>query len=166
MLEYHREYLWKNFVETYKFAEHISQPDDYRLNSWTKVEETSDINTWLCASYLFDSSENAEAIAEDFKDIVEKYRPNRVLLLTSSQPNKREFCDTVADQIIQSNYSNHSTSFPENVLRGQLKKLYQFRQQISEKHNLDLTGIPTWEVYRLYSRILSNAQLQLGLDFD
>ncbi len=94
MIIYNFNYLWKNFVREYPEAEEISRQSDYRLNSWSNLDEANYSNIWLCASYLFDHSENSETIAAEFKSIVEKYKPNKVLLL-SALP-KRPFVDAVA----------------------------------------------------------------------
>ncbi len=164
MIIYNFRYLWKEFISIYPEAKNISKQEDYRLNSWSNTEDIKCTNLWLCASYLFDHSENGEAIANDFKLIVEKYKPNKILLLSSL--NKRIYCDSVADKIQKLNFSSYNQFLETPVFSGSLQNLYQFRNRISSQHQLGLSGIPKWDIDSLYGRVLINNNPQLLLEFN
>jgi DNA helicase-2/ATP-dependent DNA helicase PcrA len=166
MLIYNYRYLWKNFITEYPLAEEISQQSDYRLNSWSNVDEAAYSNIWLCASYLFDNSENESEIAKDFKEIINNYKPNKILLLTSSQDRKVRFCNLIAQEIQTLNYSNNIHRSQTIIYSGPLNLLYQFRNDLSTKNNLGLSGVPKWNIDSLYGKILINNAPQLGLDFN
>ncbi len=118
---------------------------------------------WLCASYLFDHSENSDSIAEEFKTIVTKYKPNKVLLLSALQ--KRPYVDAVANTIQTLNYGGYNSILTNQIFSGGLSRLYEFRNRVSQLHNLGLSGTPQWNIDSLYGRILVNNNPQLGLDF-
>lgn len=162
MLSYNRDFLWKHFVKRYPLCEEISQSNDYRLNAWSNIEEEDCSNVWICASYLFDHSENTQSIAQDFKDIVDRYKPNRVILLSAT--GKREHCDAVANAIHTLNFSSSSQTLDNPVFVGALPKLYQFRNQVSQSHNLGLRGTPIWNIDSLYGRVLVNNAPQLTIE--
>lgn len=163
MLFYNYNYLWKNFVSEFPLAEEISKQDDYKLNSWSNLDEANCLNIWLCASYLFDHSENATSIAEEFKEIVNRYKPNKVLLLSALQ--KRPYVDAVANTIETLNYGGYNSVLTNQIFSGGLSRLYEFRNRVSQQHSLGLSGVPQWNIDSLYGRILVNNVQQLGLDF-
>lgn len=163
MIIYNYNYLWKNFVSEFTHAEEISKQGDYRLNSWSNLDEANCTNIWLCASYLFDHSENSETISEEFKAIVTKYKPNKVLLLSALQ--KRTYVDAVANTIQTLNFGGYNSILTNQIFTGELNRLYEFRNRISQQHSLGLTGTPQWNIDSLYGRILVNNNPQLGLDF-
>ena len=154
MLFYNYNYLWKNFVSEFPLAEEISKQDDYRLNAWSNLDEANCTNIWLCASYLFDHSENSDSIAEEFKTIVTKYKPNKVLLLSALQ--KRPYVDAVANTIQTLNYGGYNSILTNQIFSGGLSRLYEFRNRVSQLHNLGLSGTPQWNIDSLYGRILVN----------
>jgi DNA repair photolyase len=164
MIIYSYNYLWKSFIREYPEATEISREGDYRLNSWSNLDEDCCNNIWLCASYLFDHSENSQAIADEFKAIVTRYKPNKVLLL-SALP-KRQYVDAVADAVAALNYGGYNSILSNQIFSGGLNGLYQFRNRISQLHNLGLTGTPQWNIDSLYGRVLVNNNPQLGLDFN
>lgn len=164
MIIYNYNYLWKYFVREFPHAEEISKQGDYRLNSWSNLDESNCTNIWLCASYLFDHSENSQAIADEFRGIVTRYKPNRVLLLSALQ--KRIYVDAVADTIHALNYGGYNSILTNQIFSGGLNRLYEFRNRISQQHSLNLTGTPQWNIDSLYGRILVNNNPQLGLDFN
>lgn len=164
MILYNYHYLWKHFITKYPKTQEISNKNDYRLNSWSNLEENECNNVWICASYLFDHSENAEAIADDFKSIIEKYRPNKILLLSST--NKKVFCDAVANSIQQKDFIGYSNVLEKQIFSGPLTDAFEFRRKISQQYSLNLTGTPMWNIDSLYGRILVNKTPQLVLNFD
>lgn len=144
MIIYNYNYLWKYFVREFPHAEEISKQGDYRLNSWSNLDESNCTNIWLCASYLFDHSENSQAIADEFRGIVTRYKPNRVLLLSALQ--KRIYVDAVADTIQALNYGGYNSILTNQIFSGGLNRLYEFRNRISLQHSLNLTGTPQWNI--------------------
>jgi hypothetical protein len=90
MLNYNKEYLWKEFLKFYPEIDN-NFIFEYEVNSWNNERNLETSNPILAASYLFDASDNKTEIANDFKALVRKYKPNTVLLLTSSQPEKVVF---------------------------------------------------------------------------
>lgn len=164
MIIYNYNYLWKNFVREFPHAEEISKQGDYRLNSWSNLDESNCTNIWLCASYLFDHSENSQDIADEFRGLVMRYKPNRVLLLSALQ--KRVYVDGVADNIQALNYGGYNSILTDQIFSGGLNRIYEFRNRISQQHGLNLTGKPQWNIDSLYGRILVNNNPQLGLDFN
>ena len=164
MIIYNYHYLWKNFVKEFPHAEQISNQGDYRINSWSNLEESKCTNIWICASYLFDHSENSTSIEEEFKEIVKKYKPNKILLL-SALP-KRPFVDAVADAIQILNYSGYNAVLTNQIFSRELNRLYEFRNRISKLHLLGLSGVPLWNIDSLYGRVLVNNNPQLGLNFE
>jgi len=164
MIIYNYDFLWKNFVREFPHAEEISKQDDYRLNSWSNLDESNCTNIWLCASYLFDHSENSQAIADEFNAIVTRYKPNKVLLLSALR--KKVYVDAVANIIQALNYGGYNSILTNQIFSGRLTRLYEFRNRISQQHSLNLTGIPQWNIDSLYGRILVNNIPQLGFDFN
>ena len=162
MLNYNVSYLWKFFIKEYPEAKGISNQNDYRIISWTNLEETGFSNVWFCASYLFDHSENHITIVEDFKSIIEKHRPNKVFLLSALQ--KKNFVDEVENAIQRLNYSSYNHSINTQIFSGQLNDLYQLRYKISQQHNLSLIGIPEWDIDSLYGKVLINNSPEFVFD--
>ena len=166
MLIYNYNYLWKHFAEKYPEAASISDKGDYKLNSWSSLEEKKLSNVWLCASYLFDHTENETAIANDFRAIITEYQPKKIILLTSSQSRKIAFCNSVADSILQLGYSNATTPSTSQIFTGALHNLTEFRNEISSSHNLNLSGLVKWDIDSLYGKVVVSNNVQRALDFD
>jgi DNA helicase-2/ATP-dependent DNA helicase PcrA len=164
MIIYNYNYLWNKFKAAYPHSESICKNGDYRLNSWSNLEESSCTNIWLCASYLFDHSENINSISTEFKDIIQRYKPNKVLLLSSLQ--KKPFVDGVADSIEKLNYKSVSASLSDQIFNGPLQALESFRNNISIRHELGLSGTPKWNIDSLYGRVLANKAKLMSLDFN
>lgn len=165
MLTYNYQYLWKNFCIEYPNVS-ASVFAEYKLNSWSNVQNDGFTNVWLCASYLFDHSENHEQITNDFKEIIKNYRPNRVLLLTAARAPKPAFCDKVAEGIKTLDFSDYRTTLNGSIFNGSLHSVYGFREAISKKHELGLSGVPSWNIDSLYGRVLINNKPQLAFDFN
>jgi hypothetical protein len=164
MISYNYHFLWKNFSEEFPEVKEISRDSDYKINSWTNVNNENCTNIWLCASYLFDHSDNALEIANDFRYIIENYKPNKVILLSSV--HKRKHCDAVSSELSKFNYNSYAQTITQPIFSGYLQKLYTFRDHISKKHNLNLKGIPSWDIDSLYGTILVNKSPVLNLGFN
>jgi SAM-dependent methyltransferase len=166
MLSYSSKFLWKNFLKEFPLAEGICNESDYRLNSWSNLEEVACTNIWLCASYLFDHSDDTKAISDDFRSIVEKYKPNKVILLSSLRKSK--YINKVADSIKSLNYIINTAAASNQIFSGPLRQLYNFRDKISKSHNLGLTGMPKWDEleYVLHGVVLENSAPLLALEIE
>lgn len=103
MLNYNKEYLWKEFLKIYPEIDN-NFIVEYEVNSWNNERDLETSNPILAASYLFDASDNKAEIANDFKSLVNKYKPNTVLLLTSSQPEKVQFLKELEKEFKQQGY--------------------------------------------------------------
>lgn len=113
MLNYNKEYLWKEFLKIYPEIDN-SFIVEYEVNSWNNERDLETTNPILAASYLFDASDNKTEIANDFKILVNKYKPNAVLLLTSSQTEKVQFLKELEKEFKQQGYDTF------NVLESNL----------------------------------------------
>lgn len=113
MLNYNKEYLWKEFLKVYPEIDN-NFIVEYEVNSWNNERDLETSNPILAASYLFDASDNKAEIANDFKSLVNKYKPNTVLLLTSSQPEKVQFLKELEREFKQQGYDTF------NVLESNL----------------------------------------------
>jgi DNA helicase-2/ATP-dependent DNA helicase PcrA len=162
MLIFNGKYSWKNFIEKFQFCEEIKI--DYRVNSWVDLNEVKCSNIWLCASYLFDHTDNERNIAEEFQKLIQKYKPNKILLLSSN--GKFELVNSVANSLIKENYKEISSALLKPLLSGQLVSIYNFRNEISLKHALNFSGMPKWDIDTLYGKVLLNNLPQISLDFN
>lgn len=164
MLEYNEKYLWKHFIQNYKKC---TDKDvfsiSYNLNSWSNTSSINNINTWLCASYLFDHVENKNEIKKDFEGLINKFKPSKILMLTSNQPTKKEFLNTVANHISSVGYQNYSGNTGTQLFSGQLNNAYNFRNSLNSMYNVGLEGTPKWDIDSLYGRVLLKTQNTLGL---
>jgi DNA helicase II / ATP-dependent DNA helicase PcrA len=159
MISYSRDYLWRHFTNTYPYASSVLLTNDYQLNSWSNMEEASASNVWLCASYLFDHSENSDAIREDFKELIEKHRPNKILLLSSKA--KSILVDEVSESLRNLEFLSPTGNYNSSIFEGTLPSLTQFRNQISAQHSLNLQGNVSWAIDSLYGRVLHSTTPQL-----
>ena len=73
MLEYLRSYLWPQVVQHYPELKNL--PVEYHVYSWSNKQEFSVTNPWICASYLFDSSENKEYLESNFNELIKAFDP-------------------------------------------------------------------------------------------
>lgn len=164
MLYYNYDFLWKKFNKFYPEAADIVTRNDYKLNSWTNISELSTDNIWLCASYLFDQSDNSQIIMKDFSELIKLYKPNKVILLSSA--NKKTFVDAVGNQLRSENYIVRTSNNYESVFYGKCPKLAKFRDDISNRYSLQLAGSPKWNIDSLYGILLENNIPSLGLEFN
>ncbi|WP_340067076.1 UvrD-helicase domain-containing protein [Ascidiimonas aurantiaca] len=160
MLAYSRDYLWPQFVNAYPNAKDIDV--DYKLISWVNTEDREFNNVWLCASYLFDHSENQELIADAFKELAEKYKPQKIILLGNWQ--KRHLIDKVADSLAEEEYNIRSNDFSKAIFSGQMTDVRNIRNRFNEK-GLRFYGLPKWDDKAWHGRVLEPKQIGLGLAF-
>lgn len=142
MLQYHNQ-LWENFVIHYSQCSDIVW--EYKLNFWSSSDSSECTNPWICASYLFDSNENREAISNDFIELIQKYEPRTILLLTSDQPEKREYLQIISSKIQGIDYSVELDRLENNLFEGNLIAVNQYRSRYRNEFNIKgLNGEATW----------------------
>lgn len=134
MLTYNKEYLWLEFLKKYpSLKDNINFTVDYSVNSWNVKTEQQANNPWLTASYLFDISDNKEAVTNDFFEMIKHYNPTTVLLLTSNQNTKVKLLHGVLDKIKTQNYAVESINETSLLFKGSLDKVNNFRTKLSRQ---------------------------------
>ena len=162
MLHYNRDYLWQAFLKQYPEIDAGFQVR-YSVNSWSNEENLSTTNPWLVSSYLFDISDNKIEIARDFMKLIGKYNPSTVLLLTSSQPEKREFLKALEAAFHKSGYSSSSVSDTNLLFNKPLTQTNALRLSIGQKLNVvPLQRAASWSDYSYSGLILTKQQAQIG----
>ncbi|MEO0075934.1 MAG: UvrD-helicase domain-containing protein, partial [candidate division WOR-3 bacterium] len=133
MLSYNNEFLWQSFLNKYQELKNNSNfTVEYNVNSWNVKTEQQAINPWITASYLFDISDNKEAVTNDFLEIIKHYNPTTVLLLTSNQEAKVKLLNGVLSKIRTQNYIVEEVNETTLLFKGSLDKVNSFRKKLSE----------------------------------
>ena len=165
MLNYNKEYLWKEFLNVYPEIDN-NFIVEYEVNSWNNERNLETSNPILAASYLFDASDNKEEIANDFKSLVNKYKPNTVLLLTSSQPEKVQFLKEIEKQFKQNGYHTNNIIESNLIFNGQLTHINKFRTTLGTKLNIsELQRSSSWTDRSHFGLILKKPQKELTFNF-
>lgn len=140
MLNYLRVYLWPVAVKYY--PELKALPVEYHVYSWSNKGEFSITNPWLCASYLFDSSENEEYLLANFDELIKAFDPAKILLLTSAQERKRKLMSSLSIKLRNQSFQLVTTTSAASVFRGELKSVTTFRQALVSKFGLKASSSP------------------------
>lgn len=161
MLHYNRDYLWKEFLKFYPEIDN-NFIIEYEVNSWNNEKDLETSNPVLAASYLFDASDNKIEIANDFKALVNKYRPNTVLLLTSNQTEKVPFVNSVVNQFRELGFNSQMVSDANLLFRGNLDKINEVRSALANKFNIsELHRQSFWNDRSHYGVVLQKPQSEL-----
>lgn len=164
MLQYNRDYLWQVFLKHYPEFDNGFQVR-YSVNSWSNEENLNTTNPWLVSSYLFDVSDNKIEIANDFMKLISKYSPSTVLLLTSSQPEKREFLKALDNSFNKSGYSSSSIGDSNLLFNKPLTKTNAIRLNLGQKLNVTpLQRAASWSDYSYSGLILTKKQAAIGFN--
>lgn len=158
MLEYNRDYLWKEFVKKY----HEIDKDfivEYEVNSWNNEKNSETLNPILSASYLFDASDNKNEIANDFKALVNKYKPNTVLLLTSDQEEKKPFVNQVIMEFEILGFNSRKVSDTDLLFRGNLNKINEVRIALGKTLNISELQRQSFWTDKSHYGVILNKQL-------
>ncbi|WP_288445426.1 UvrD-helicase domain-containing protein [uncultured Chryseobacterium sp.] len=131
MLNYNKEYLWKEFLKIYPEIDN-NFIVEYEVNSWNNERNLETSNPILAASYLFDASDNKMEIANDFKTLVNRYRPNTVLLLTSNQTEKIQFLRELEIEFKQQGYDTFNTLESNLLFTEPLININKIRTALSK----------------------------------
>jgi DNA helicase II / ATP-dependent DNA helicase PcrA len=165
MLSYGKNYLWREFVEMYpeidsKFVV------EYQVNSWNNEKNLEISNPILAASYLFDASDNKTEIADDFKEMVTKYKPNTVLLLTSNQPEKMPFVQSVVREFRDLGFSSQVVSDTNLLFRSSLTSINAVREALGRKYEIsELSRQASWRDSSHYGVILQKPQSEMSFSY-
>lgn len=163
MLDYNKSFLWKKFVEQYPICTEIQT--EYDVNSWNNTDNKSYKNTWIAASYLFDHSDNKEVLGENFNSLVEKYKPNILLLTTAF--NKKALLEEIIKKVAQSDkkkiYLVNQQQENIQFFTGNLPEINRFRKGMNDKFRTSFRGNANWDDNALIGAVLQRQNQ--GLDF-
>lgn len=161
MLHYNEKFLWKNFIIKYPVCKDIKV--EYSINSWVNAESTFSSNVWLTASYLFDHSENSDELTIEFRKLIDRFKPGKILLL-SAMP-KSSSVNTAADSILslKLGYENLSSNYPVPVFSGYASHINSFRKDIQSLYNHGFSGEVKWNIDSLYGRVVILPQIELPI---
>ncbi len=166
MLNYNRTYLWPKFKESYPEVDH-NFITDYEVNSWSNERNLETSNPLLAASYLFDASDNKEEIAKDFKKLVDKYKPNTILLLTSEQPDKVAFLKELKSDFENQGFNSEEVSDDKLIFAQPLKQINKLRTQLYQKLKInELRRDASWKDYSYSGLILSKPQAEITFSYN
>ncbi len=160
MLEYNHKYLWPAFIAKYPEASDIKY--EFSVNSWSNSDHTQFSNPWIAASYLFDHTENKEEIKSDFVKLTEKFKPKKLLLLTSNQSEKIAYLNEIASSLKDKGYKKEEVD-SGLLFTGTMTKTHTARQSIKGLSGISFSTIPTWNDKSLYGTVLN--QVSQRLDF-
>lgn len=161
MLEYNRDFLWKEFVKTYPEIDNTFIVE-YEVNSWNNERDLETSNPILSASYLFDASDNKSEIANDFKELVKKYKPKTVLLLTSDQEVKRPLIDEVEVEFKRQGFNSQKVSETRLLFNNQLEHINKTRIWLAQKYNIsELHNKAYWNDKSHYGLVLQKPQSEI-----
>lgn len=153
MLDYNRKYLWPALIKSLPNLSEDVIPQ-YFVNSWNaENDEFKYANSWITASYLFDHTENKENLKKDFKKIIEKIKPSKILLTSSF--NKKTYTKTIVEELIQHNYSSIEVD-SDLMYRGNMESVARVRRWLNDNADCNFKGIPTWNESFIYGVICSS----------
>lgn len=143
MLQYSRDYLWKEFKLFYPEID-ANFKIEYEVNSWNNNNNVTTTNSILAASYLFDDSDNQEAISKDFLKLVEIYKPSAVLLLTSEKKATKYF-PLLKQDFLKLKYTSHLIQSTQLLFNKPLTVSNNIRTQLGKILNItELNRATSW----------------------
>lgn len=165
MLNYNKEYLWKEFLKVYPEIDN-NFIVEYEVNSWNNERDLETSNPILAASYLFDASDNKAEIANDFKSLVNKYKPNTVLLLTSSQPEKVQFLKELEKEFKQQGYDTFNVLESNLIFNQPLTHINKIRTALGTNLNIsELQRGSSWTDRSHSGLVLKKPQSEITFTF-
>lgn len=135
MLQYNRDWIWKEFVLAYPEID-ANFKIEYEVNSWNNSRNISTANTILAASYLFDDSDNQEAISKDFIKLIEIYKPSAVLLLTSEKKAVKYF-PALRQDLVKLKYNSQLIQSAQLLFNKPLTSINNIRTQLGNILSID-----------------------------
>jgi DNA helicase-2/ATP-dependent DNA helicase PcrA len=164
MLEYLRSYLWPQAIQHYPELKNL--PVEYHVYSWSNKQELSVTNPWICASYLFDSSENKEYLEYNFNELIKAFDPAKILMLTSAQPNKREMMETISVTLRKQAYKLVRSAHQNPVFQGTLEEVTAYRAFLKSTYHLQASHDVSWSDNRFAALALEKAQSGFAFNTD
>lgn len=160
MLDYNRSYLWKALVKIMPSISNDIIPH-YHVNSWcAENDEFKKNNSWITASYLFDHTENSENLKKDFKRIIEKIKPSKILLTSSY--NKKRYTKAIVEELKANNYNGLEVD--SNLMySGTMKAVLRVRRFLNAEANCNFRGNPTWNESFIYGVICTSTSPTFSL---
>lgn len=157
MLYFNRDYLWQHFIREYDLTA-LDISVDYEINTWNNEYNLESTNTIIASSYLFDASDNREKIKSDFIELVNKYDPASLLLLTSH--NKKSYLDSLTSDFTKLGYSIDSKSSSTLLFNQPLNSINNLRRELARSYpNIaPLTRSTSWSDPSYYGVIISKQQ--------
>jgi hypothetical protein len=161
MLNYGREYLWKEFLKFYPEIDN-NFIIEYEVNSWSNERYLETSNPVLAASYLFDASDNKIEIANDFKVLVNKYKPNTILLLTSSQPEKVQLLKELEKEFKQQGYKTNNLVESNLLFNQPLTRINKIRTMLGSNFGVsELQRESSWIDKSHSGLVLQKLQMEM-----
>ena len=143
MLQYSRDYLWKEFKLSYPEID-ANFKIEYEVNSWNNNNNVTTTNSILAASYLFDDSDNQEAISKDFLKLIEIYKPSAVLLLTSEKKATKYF-PLLKQDFLKLKYTSQLIQSTQLLFNKPLTAINNIRTQLGKILNItELNRATSW----------------------
>ena len=158
MLDYHRSYLWKHFLNKYPVAEAIAT--EYDLNSWNCQDQVDFTNIWFIASYLFDVSDKTDFLTQGFKDLTDRHKPNKILIATSQR--KANYLQEIAKSLASS-YKSSDIKSGGWIFTGRLNKVTTYRKSLLQEYPAKgLENTATWQEQHYSGIILEKKDKELS----
>jgi DNA helicase-2/ATP-dependent DNA helicase PcrA len=144
MLDYLKSHLWVEAVKTYPELKYISV--EYHIYSWSNKSDMQVTNPWICASYLFDSSDNEDYLVSNFEELIAAFSPGKIMLLTSAQAKKQSLMSSLTASLKKLKYQVIPMSTSGYLFDGVLPNVDSFRKSLVQKYNLKASSYPvTWK---------------------
>lgn len=163
MLNYLRLYLWPAALRFYPELQNIAV--EYHVNAWSNNGEFHITNPWICASYLFDSSDNEDYLRQNFDDLIKTFAPAKALLLSSAQESKVRLMNRLAQTLKTKLYTLTTATNPANIFRGNLDSVTAFRKNLIARYGLKASANPVqWSDGSFTALGLERAQSSFAFD--
>lgn len=160
MLEYLRDFIWPEMIKFYPELQHL--PVEYHVYSWSNRQELGITNPWICASYLFDSSDNKEYLESNFAELIKAFNPEKVLLLTSAQEEKKRMMNSIASSLNKVGYQMNLNRLSDDIYKGEINSVTILRNQLREKYNLQASkSAVSWKDGSFQGLVLEKKQAGL-----
>jgi DNA helicase-2/ATP-dependent DNA helicase PcrA len=131
MLEYAQSYLLPAFRAAFPEGfNHLLA--EYEAVSWTNHGDLKVSNPFIVASYLFDNSDNREEVAKTFTQIIQRFDPERLVLLTSWR--KRHLLEKFAKNLNEGKKYLVRQLQRSFVFSGPMLPVQVYRQEFENLH--------------------------------
>ncbi len=163
MLEYLRSFLWPVALQHYPELKDL--PIEYHVYSWSNKSDLKVTNPWICASYLFDSSDNEEYLTSNFEELINAFEPGKIMFLTSSQSTKLSLMNNLAIKMKSLKYQVMPASNGNTIFDGVLSNVDNYRKGLIKKYNLKASAYAVSWKDRSFSAV-GLEKVQAGFIFD